>query len=361
MAKKYPTSYEIQEVLNSQSVTRSFINKFAQTRGVFLVNATKEELAKEISNHIYEDKDLEEIRELAYQCSNKQILSGFTISHNKDLDLEGLYNRVREYGQLKTKGYQLKGISKRTEGGKTICKGEIEYTKRKSGKIEFIQGEKCSTEFQFFSQPDGTWQVEVEGSSSSDGKEVMRLMNMIIDGTSAEINSIIIDNLSIENVITFFDRLSKEGFNKKDWKIVDIKQLTFKRRKTHSEIESEGEEDDMIEEEIDEKNLGGISQAVLDGRNLREHPFVKQAEKSGCIFTSMSYEFESNKTSKTLVIKAEFKGNPKIFEVSVINVGVFEGPKGSKKIYQNPDAEFKQQVSSEFWNNAKNIYLELKS
>lgn len=61
MINKYPTIYEIQEVLNSPLITRGFINQFAQKRGVFLVNASKEDLIKELSYHLYEYTDLDEI------------------------------------------------------------------------------------------------------------------------------------------------------------------------------------------------------------------------------------------------------------------------------------------------------------
>ena len=363
MINKYPTIYEIQEVLNSPLITRGFINQFAQKRGIFLVNASKEDLIKELSYHLYEYTDLDEIRNLAYQSSNKQVLSGFTIiSKEKNFDLENLYDRLRDFGQLQSKGYQLKAITKKKIGENVIFHGEIEYTKRKTGKIEFLQNEKLATDFYFHSIEDGNWQVEVDGNTSSDGKEVMKLMNFIVDGKNAEINSLEIDNLTIPNVISFFDRLTKEGLDNKTWRISDIKQLTFKRRKsTLATTGNDSEEDDESDEDIaivDDENLGGISQAVLDGRNLREHPFVKQAEKDGCIFTAMTYESENIKKPQYISIKAEFKGSPKIFEVSIISTARVENTK-RKKVYYTPTIEYKREMSSLFWNNAKRIYQEL--
>ncbi|MBP1617754.1 MAG: hypothetical protein H6Q14_1581 [Bacteroidetes bacterium] len=357
MITKYPSIYELAEVLNAQ--TKSFVSKFAQARGIILTNASKDDLIKELSSLLYDSSDLEEIRESSYQISNKQSLSGFTIkSKDIELDLESAYNRLREYGQLQSKGYQLKTLSRLKQSQASMYyKGEIEYTKHKSGKIEFLQGEKYSTEFVFFNLLDGSWQVEVDGSNSNDGREVLHLMKMAIGSKSVEVDTLDIDNLEIKDVINFFDRLAKEGFNKKEWNLLDVKQLTFKRRGKGNDID-ENEEDDSVEE-VSEKELGGISQAVLDGRNLREHPFVRQAENSGCLFTAMTYEFKSVKTSSLLNIKAEFKGSPKIFEVSVINAGSIEGPKGNKKVYYTPTTLYKREKASEFWNNAKNIYINL--
>ena len=219
-----------------------------------------------------------------------------------------------------------------------------------------------ATDFYFHSIEDGNWQVEVDGNTSSDGKEVMKLMNFIVDGKNAEINSLEIDNLTIPNVISFFDKLTKEGLDNKTWRISDIKQLTFKRRKsTLATTGNDSEEDDESDEDIaivDDENLGGISQAVLDGRNLREHPFVKQAEKDGCIFTAMTYEFENIKKPQYISIKAEFKGSPKIFEVSIISTARVENTKRNK-VYYTPTIEYKREMSSLFWNNAKRIYQEL--
>lgn len=67
----------------------------------------------------------------------------------------------------------------------------------------------------------------------------------------------------------------------KDWTIDDIKRITI--RKPASENTEDGEE-------VEDKHLSGIKQAILDGVNLRENPFVKSSEGS-FIFTSMTYVF----------------------------------------------------------------------
>lgn len=361
MINKYPTIYEIQEVLNSTLITRTFLNQFAQKRGIFLINSSKEELVKELASHLYEYADLDEIRKMAYQCSNKQVLSGFTILPQKEtFNLEALYDNIRNYGNLSNKGYNLKALTKKTQNETTIYHGEVEYIKRKSGKIEFLQDEKFYTDFYFYQLNEDCWQVEVDGTNSSDGKEVMKLMKMVInENSAADIVSLEIDNLDIKNVITFFDRLSKEGLDVNNWILTDIKQLTFKRRKDKDSInEDEEDNEEEILEEVDDENLGGISQAVLEGRNLREHSFVKQAEKGGCIFTAITYEFENLTNSEIVNIKAEFKGSPKIFEVSIVSTGRNENIK-KKRVYYSADPEYKRNISSEFWNNAKRIYLEL--
>lgn len=355
----YPTVYDIQQFLASQK--RGFLSFFAQKRGIILINASKEDLIKELSSHLLELSDLEEIRDALFQSTKKQALSGFQIKPaNPDFDLGNLYSRLREYGTPQSKGYSLDALTKIDQEGKIIYHGKISYTKHRLGKIELMQGEKYDTSFSFFEKSDSSWQVEVDGNNSSDGKEVMKLMQMAVKSNSVNINSLKIDDLSIEQVIIFFDRLAKEGFDKKIWELVDIRALTFRRRNNSSTLEDDDEDeinDDV--ESVGEEDLGGISQAVLAGRNLREHSFVKEAEKSGCIFTSMTYEFKATKSSVFIIIKAEFKGNPKIFEVSIISTGKVEGTTKRKITEQQTPPPYRRDRASEFWNKAYDIYTDL--
>lgn len=355
----YPTLYDIQQFLASQK--RGFLSEFAQKRGIILINASKEDLIKELSSHLLELSDLEAIRDALFQSSTKQALSGFLIKPiNPDFDLGNLYSRLREYGTLQSKGYSLEALTKVVQGERIIFHGKISYTKHKLGKIELMQGEKYDTSFSFFEKSDNSWQVEVDGNNSSDGKEVMKLIQMAVKTNPVDINSLKIDSLSIEQVIIFFDKLAREGFDRKSWELVDIRALTFRRRNNSSSLEDDEDDEDINDgvESVGEEDLGGISQAVLAGRNLREHSFVKEAEKSGCIFTSMTYEFKATKSSHFINIKAEFKGSPKIFEVSVISTGKVEGTT-KRKITEQTTSLYRREKASEFWNNAHNIYLNL--
>lgn len=104
--------------------------------------------------------------------------------------------------------------------------------------------------------------------------------------------------------------------------------------------------------------MTGISQAILEGRNLRDDPFVLQYEKEGCIFTAMTYEYENKKQPETIQLRAEFKGNPKIFEVSIITYKITKGLEGKKESAILPTDRHRN-LRSIFWNNAKKVYLDL--
>lgn len=346
----YPTPYEVKEVLNS-FIKRNDVNKFAQSIGVVLINAKQDEASSEISNLLFDIKDIDILRSLAYQSVSKHSLSGFTIeSKNNNIDIENLYNNIRDHGVLTSQGYNLKSLSKTTKSEIDYYKGSIEYTKKRPGRIQFFDEEKGFCEFSFFELKKGEWQVEIDGNKSSDGKEVFNLFSKIINKEDTFISNITIDYLKDKSTIDFFDELGKTGMGN-NWRLSNVTQLTIKRSKNYNNDDDEAEDD-----EIEKEQLTGIRQAILDGRNLREDPFVTNYEESGgCLFTAMTYEFENKNTSETIQIRAEFKGNPKIFEVSIIDYFKNEGTDVKKKSTEiSPDNHMKYR--SIFWNNAKEIY-----
>lgn len=350
---KYPTPYDIQEVLNSFS-KRYFVDLFSQRRGVFYYNARQSDVAKSLSNILYEKKDIDELRASAYQTATKHTMSGFTLKSSSNFDLRELYERIRDNDRkIIEKGYTLHSLVKTSnnEKNKDVYKGSIKYKKKKPGRIEFLDEEIGYTEFYLIDLENGEWQVEVDGNKSTDGKAVLKLISNIIDKNSVDIFDINIDSLKLKSTIDFFDELAKVGLGN-DWKFSDIKHLSFKRGRNLIE------EDDDDSESVEKEQLTGISQAVLDGRNLRDDPFVLQYEKEGCIFSAMTYEFEHLNNPETIQLKAEFKGSPKIFEVSVVSYKITKGL-DAKKENASLSEDDNRKVCSLFWNNAKAVYLQL--
>lgn len=351
----YPTPYEIKEVLNSYA-KRSAVNKFAQCRGVVLMNARHDEIATEISNLLYDKTDIDELRLLAYQAVSKHTLSGFTLqTSDSTFRLENLYERLRDKEDIQKQGYSLKALSRKTtQNGREIFSGVIEYKKKKPGRIQFMDEEKGYCEFSFFELSRNEWQIEIDGNKSSDGKEVLNLISRSINKDDTKIFNICIDSLDNKGTIDFFDDLGTDGMGA-EWRLSNVTQLTLKRSRMDDNNEDE-DSDDGSENVEDAEQLTGIRQAILDGRNLREDPFVTKYESSGgCLFTAMTYEFEGVKTPDIIQIRAEFKGNPKIFEVSIVSSFTRVGTtakKESKELASNEHIKLR----SLFWNNAKSIY-----
>ncbi len=157
------------------------------------------------------------------------------------------------------------------------------------------------------------------------------------------------DILSAPQTIHFFDDLAKKGLGAA-WRLVDVKQLTFKKDKKEKGELVENEEEEETIEDIEDT---GITQAILEGKNLRENPFVKQLENSGYRFTAMTYEYEHKKESLFIQIKAEFKGRPKVFEVGVVNS---EKNTHIGKVPNTLTPKQNMEFRSIFWNEAKIIF-----
>ena len=122
----------------------------------------------------------------------------------------------------------------------------------------------------------------------------------------------------------------------------------------------QGREEDEAEDEMaSDSDLMGIRQAVLEGKNLRDADFVKKFEKQGCMFTAMPFEYTHTTLPKTVRMHAEFKGNPKIFEVSLVKYLETVGIE-SKVEAATISKDESLKLLSRFWNKARDIFYQVK-
>ena len=193
--------------------------------------------------------------------------------------------------------------------------------------------------------------------------EIQKLFSKIVKDQNIKYKELSIVNLTVDQTILFFDRLAKEGLGGQ-WGIKDILRLTLKNNRNDNkqsyEIESSENEDEQNDEEATKEQLTGISQAILEGKNLRENTFVHHAEKSGYIFSSMTYLFEHKENNCQLKIRAEFKGNPKLFEVSLESCSIPSDDNDLSNINSITITEEQNyKIRSQFWNSALSIYMDL--
>lgn len=348
----YPVPQDLEYVILN-SLRKTDLLLFLQKHGVFIFNATKEEIAKETVKFLFDAAALEELRNLAYRTVNHKILSGFSLISNKPFELDSIYNDVRRNGILKSEGYKLNTISKINTTSDVYFEGTLSYTKKSIGRINFIREEEREAIFKMTKISDIEWKIEVDGAKSNDGKTVFTMLDRIAKKYGFSLKSMRIDLLTNTQTILFFDRLAKEALNKR-WQIEDIGRIFIKR-----EAGTKPNEED--EQEIGKEELSGITNAILEGKNLREHQFVRNAELAGYAFTSMTYIFVNKESDEKIKIRAEFKGNPKIFEVALES---YENPnymleEGEDYNLSKLDDEVNIQIRSEFWNNAQSIYYEI--
>ena len=354
----YPTAFDLQEFCN-YFLKRASLNKFAQSEGIILVNAGSDDIARTLSHVIMERDKIERLRKEAYQETATCSMSGFSVIGNKSFSLDSIYSEIRDGNKnLLGQGYKLSNLRRTTrDDGKDVFYASLDYEKRRPGRIEFMETEQGYSEFMMFEAEGGRWQIEVNGSKPNDGREVRRLFEQILKlkgEKDAKIQSLEVDDLTAKQTFSFFDKLMFCGLGD-EWTFQDVKQLTFKRAKEEQEEKNVVEEDEMASD----SDLMGIRQAVLEGKNLRDLDFVKKFEKQGCMFTAMTFEYTHVSQPKTVRIHAEFKGNPKIFEVSLVKYIETVGVEAKEEV-ATISKEDSMKLQSKFWNNARDVFYQVR-
>jgi hypothetical protein len=245
---------------------------------------------------------------------------------------------------------ELGAITKEELEGALTAKGRMDYIDYKPGRIEFLNKEIRSVEYSVKPLGDNSFQVFVESNKSKDAKTFETFLIKEVRreiGKDARLDTLDISLLSSKNTILFFDALATQAMET-EWRFIDVKKIMFRR--------SDKEE----EEEVEEKNLKGISRAILEGDDLRNNAFVKQSEKSGYKFTAMTYEYENKNHPYVIDVKAEFKFRPIVFEVGVTNYRKVKAPiEELIKTPLNSKEEIKMKMF--IWQQAREIYKTLTS
>lgn len=363
---QYPHASEVRDII-IDCVKNADLHDFLRGKGIYYFNASREEAAELTSHLLLDEQDLDVLRGYAYKNTQRSILSGFTLVSDSFFDLSSLYNTIRSKETLVKDGYSLKALTKM---GEKAFGGEIVYKKRRPGRTAFLKYDKRDISFTIKSLTEKEWQVEVDGDKSSDGKVVQQLFEKAAEGKSIRRDELLLSNLSIEDTINFFDGLRTDALDK-EWQVNDILRITL-RKPTSSDKEEDVEDNGVdVDKEtkekdevtVDDEHLSGIRQAILEGKNLRDNSFVHSAQKSGYIFTSMTYLFQHKKNGTFLKLRAEFKGSPKIFEVCLEDYGrnVEKGNDEDKELITKLSDEDNMKYRSQFWNAAKKIYNKLRS
>jgi hypothetical protein len=169
----------------------------------------------------------------------------------------------------------------------------------------------------------------------------------------ARLDAIEQDRLTTQQTIHFFDQLGNRA-SVEPWRLTQVKRVAL-QRVTEENIDDNEQE---VRVETQPSVLSGITQAILEGKDLRINPFIKECEEGGYRFTAMTYEFEHKSQPYVLEIRAEFKGKPKIFEVAVDRskrrVGI-----GEQLEESSIPADRKILTLTQFWSYAKGTYDEL--
>lgn len=340
----YPNQYELFQTL-SEYAHKKYLVRFSQRRGIFITNANQDVYADFLSGIFWDDKDLDEIRTEALEINSKSSVAGFWLK-SEDTTYDLIKDLDRHSNSVINENLNMK-LSSITGDEKNGYKGHIEYLQQQPGRVQFLQG--TQRDFDFFIQKkfDGNWEILVEGERSNEAK---LFADWLETKMPREVDVLLIDQskMSTDKTIKFFDQLATRALPP-EWRIAEVKRIVVKK-----EVEEENE-DNL--QEVEKSMLTGISQAILEGNDLRTNSFVKQCEESGYIFSAMTYKYENNIHPFIIEVRAEFKGRPKVFEVGLENfyqrIGI------SEEIEETSPQFNKTKLLSRFYKEAKNLYDEL--
>jgi hypothetical protein len=346
----YPSRYEIEQAL-SEFCKRSFVDEFAQSKGIFITNATQDELGQFLARLLFENGDLEQIRNAALEVNSRSTLAGFlVVSTDEEFDLPGVIEELRGDAVDRNTQMVLGPLFMDHKGNSPSYHGSVEYTQLKPGRVQFLQGTARSFDYYINPFGPGRWQVLIDCSRSNDA----RLMEEWVRRQSPrDVHLAVIDQDSLTSVQTihFFDELPKRGTSS-EWNFSQVRRIVL-RRETELSL---GEDEERVETEP--TILSGITQAILEGIALRNNPFVKQCEEGGYRFTAMTYQYENRAHAFVMEIRAEFKKKPKVFEVALERHMRRRGLE-EELVYESLPVKRKIEILSEFWGRAKEVFDDL--
>lgn len=340
----YPTSYELEHVL-AEFCNNAFINTFSQSKGIILIRSTKEEIASDLTNFFYDKSDLDIIKEQAYRQNTNHALSGFILNID-----DSVFNpmiaiqKIREfYGA--DENINFEPITH--ERGETNPRytGRVNYRNFKPGRLQFLQGEDRAFDYSLQKISTDQYQIFIDSSKSNDSKIFEDILKKQV-GADGDFDIMLFEKLTTLQAIQFFDELANR-FAKKEWQFQEVRHLVIKKIKNEDE-----------EKKVTPTELSGITQAIIEGHNLREEKFVKQSEKEGYTFTAMTYVFSHTTSSLVIILRAEFKSRPKVFEISLVKYMRREGIEGIE-VDIPIDRKEEYRITRIFWTIAKQIYNEL--
>ena len=356
---RYPSCYEMQQAI-TEFCQRRFMDEFLRERGVFITHATQDDLAEFVSGLLLEYGELDQIRSAALQSQSRSTMSGFLIlSDDDEFNLVDFLDRRRGTEVDPKTKMRLGPVTSSTQVDGTSSRGQVEYTQWRPGRIQFLQGTERSFDYYVHQERSRVWRILVDCDRSNDVRLMENWLGSVVPRESrlAKIDE---GNLSSLQTVKFFDELATQG-TQRDWRFVQVKRLVLRRAVDDGSSTSDDEEE--IDRETDGMEvaaevLSGISQAILEGNDLRHNAFVKQSESGGYRFTAMSYEYEELGHAHVIRIRAEFKRKPKVFEVAVES---YKRRVGTEEKLEDATMSLSDRITllSQFWRVAKRVYDDL--
>jgi hypothetical protein len=212
------------------------------------------------------------------------------------------------------------------EDGK--IKMKFEYQRLIPGRVELM--ERVDTEIEILIEPttDAQWQIVCYPQANQDIKIIESLFTKLGKKSYTPF-TISLENFRQQQKIQFFDTVLNTYSIHSEWRFLEVTEITVKQPtsdesnflllndENDSNLLEEGNESDR---EATKNDLSSINQAILQGKNLRTNSFIKDCEKQGFYFPSMTLRLDNKNTSEVISVEICFKLSPKMFEIILVDM-----------------------------------------
>jgi hypothetical protein len=359
----YPLKHELAQYLQ-EGFKKKELEDFSKARGIFIADAKISEVADELSYFFYDHDDLMGLKGVWEGINKPDNLSGFTI----DIDAESSFDPVQlmddfvNRSDLDTSEIFFTEINEREDNGVNVHYGKAHYYKLKNGKQRLIRRERVDFEWELTEHDEKDLTMLVTSTKAESSKKLQSVIQKVSrqrDDKTVNFGSIDQEDFSAVQTIDFLDKLGKTALGE-EWAFDQVCQLKFKQDDMSLREDEEDEDNEDIIT-LDEGELTGITQALLDGKNLRNNRIVKSAIKSGYRFILMTYKFTSKKKENSVEVKVEFKLKPKVYQIDIANFYEIQTDEDGN-ITESPiglDKDGRLDLRRRVWFKSREIYLGL--
>ena len=376
ISEKYPDAYDVTELINLRTTSLPSVRLFAATKGVLIAGRGKESISSALNRLLLDHQSYLDLRYYAQGGGERTSISGFNI-RDWSTPLKSLQDIYADIMRLRR---NLAEQKQNTPGRKSsvveirppeIIRDSIvsrlSYQRIMPGKVELLARSEETVDFAISRIRDDSWRVICLPKFNQDVDTLQKLIQHA-DKVAFEIYIISLDGFPVDQRIAFFDQLlDYYTINSPEWRLRQVCGIVVRQSNEKSgddlfDIDSsvtldEAMNDDQSVKSVDKSDLRSISQAALEGKNLRTNSFVKDCERVGFYFSSMSLELENKSTAEVVQIQIRFKLSPKIFEVVLLYTGI-STEMGEEEVQFTPERE--QEFLTESWIISHQIWHEIK-
>jgi len=329
---QFPTPYDVEQAIMFRTTSFDALKHFMQRRGLFIAGWGKHDIAGFATNILFGHQDYMELRRIALGGEASTSISGFNLRHKlHSVNVETLTSDiVRLRGSIASqsesfnrRGEPIPRLGMPTRGDSGLLNIHFEYERVIPGRVELMQRVESQVDLVLESIGDTQWRVVCYPQANQDVKRIQELFEQMARG-GYEAYTISLEPFSREERIRFFDDLLQHYSRDGEWILEQVTEITIRRptadtgddlRLDGEDSESAGFINDQEIEEVDREYVRSITQAILQGRNLRTNKFVQDCEKQGFYFLAMTLELSNRQTPEVVQVMIRFKLSPQMFEV----------------------------------------------